>query len=304
MLEKETGISSEQQKDLDDQKAVLESIFGPESDIFGEDEDIWKKTDDTPQQSEGLSEEERQPPDQKPDNETVRSSYWQSEAQKAAAELAKTKAEAEYYKRLNELQTQPAKQEEAEEPFVFPDPPAAPQPPVGYDYNEALSNPQSPSAQYVAQYQKWQADMFEYTNVKNDYLQAVMNERFEALQKREDEQKMLFEQRQQYNQQMGGIREEVMTKFGADESVAADFINKMSSPESLTIENLWKLYQAVYGGSQLPKPPTPDFNQVKNAEKFGPGFNTLPSGVSTIGKSEDDQIFDAILDGEKKRNAW
>lgn len=297
-----TPTPTDQAATAEEQRRVLESIFSTaSSDAFDDNDDAWVEAGDTPQQQEGLPAQEALPPASKPDNDAVRFEYWQSEAQKAQAEIAKTKAEADYYKRLAELQEPQAPAEPTDE--KFPDPPTAPKPPAGYNYEEALSNPQSPSAQYVNEYQTWQNNMFEYNNLKTQYLEAVMQEKFEAL----DKEKADFEQRKQqeqaYNQQIMSVKDEVMTKYGADEAHALDFIQKMSSPESLTVENLYKLYQAAYMNTGKPvNQPSVPFAQAKVASGFPPPFSQLPTGSPDTGRSVVDQVFDGILATEKKRD--
>ncbi len=298
----------EDQKVIDDQKAVLEAIFGSQSDSAFDEEDDWgEDTGDTSEQQQSLPENQAEvakpTQEQATDNDAVRYQYWQSEAQKRDAELAKMKAEVDYYKRLAELQNQPPEQEQQEE--RFPDPPSAPKAPVGYSPEEALSNPQSPSAQYVADYQQWQQNMFEYNNLKTQYLEALLQEKFEALENEKKQAMEQYERQQQYDKQIRSIRGEVMQKFGIDEHVADDFIQKMNDPNSLTIENLYALYNAVYNkGAQQQKKPTDTFQQSKVANQFGPAFNNLPTGVSTVGKKLEDQLFDEMLEGEKSRTDW
>lgn len=298
MLDKDTNPNG-QEATTEEQRAVLESIFGtPTNDAF--DEDQWVDGD-TPEQQPDLPKPEEAPEPKPQDNDAVRYQYWQAEADKRAVELAKTKAEVDYYKHLAELNQQVEPQEP--ETFAFPDPPERPKPPLGYSVEEALQNPQSPSAKFAADYQQWQEDIIEYSSLKTKYLEATMQEKFEAL---ENEKAQMAQQRQaqeQYAQQMAAVKNEVK-KFGADDKATDDFIKWSSSPESLTIDNLYKFWQFMNSGGQQQTKPTDTFNQTKNAAQFGPAFNQLPPGTPTVGKSPTDQIFDAILEGDKKRNDW
>lgn len=298
-----------QKSEADQQKEILMSIFGDASSDAFDQEDEWTPAeDDTPAEPQGLPapvvdgvETKEQPQD----NDSVRYQYWQSEAQKREAELARTKAEADYYKRLAELQDSGTQEPETQETERFPDPPAQPKPPAGYNVEDALNNPQSPSYAYAQEYQDWYQKMFEYQTLKSQYLEAVMQEKFEQLDREKQEAIQRQQQQAAYTQQINGIRQEVMQKYNIDERTAADFIEKMSAPESLTIDNLFKLYSTVYlGGAKPTNQPTGDFQQAKVAEQFGPGFNKLPSGTSTVGKKPEDQLFDAMLAQEKQRTDW
>ena len=305
------NTNPEDQKVVDDQKAVLDAIFGSQSDAAFDDDDGWEEdTGDTSEQQQSLPETQAQEQEtvqeQHTDNDAVRYQYWQAEAQKKENELAKMRAETEYYKRLAELQEQDSEPEPQDaKPVRFPDPPSAPKAPIGYSPEEALSNPQSPSAQYVADYQQWQHNMFEYSNLKTQYLEAVLEEKFQELEKEKAQAREDYERKRQYDAQISSVKTEVMQKFGVDERVADDFISKMNDPQSLTIENLYALYNAVYNkGAQATKKPTDTFQQSKVANQFGPAFNNLPSGVSTTGKSPEDQIFDALVEMDTKGRDW
>lgn len=305
------NTNPEDQKVVDDQKAVLDAIFGSQSDAAFDDDDGWEEdTGDTSEQQQSLPETQAQEQEtvqeQHTDNDAVRYQYWQAEAQKKENELAKMRAETEYYKRLAELQEQDSEPEPQDaKPARFPDPPSAPKAPIGYSPEEALSNPQSPSAQYVADYQQWQQNMFEYSNLKTQYLEAVLEEKFQELEQEKAQAREDYERKRQYDAQISSVRTEVMQKFGVDERVADDFISKMNDPQSLTIENLYALYNAVYNkGAQATKKPTDTFQQSKVANQFGPAFNNLPSGVSTTGKSQEDQIFDALVEIDTKGRDW
>lgn len=308
MLENSNNTPQQKLTPADEERLVLESIFGNSSDDAFDEDAGWEASDTPEEQPQGLPQEEAIAPEPQADNDAVRYQYWQSEAQKKETEMARMRAEMEYYKKMAELQaaqSQPQPVAEEPAPERFPDPPMRPEPPLGYSYEEALSNPQSPSAQYAMNFQQWQQDMFEYNNLKSEYLEAVMQEKFEALENRERAARQQYEQQQAYHQQIQGIRGEVMSKYGVDEKTADDFIQKMNDPQNLNIDNLFALYKAVYGGAAgAQKPPTPEFNQSKVANQFGPAYNQLPTGVSTVGKKPDDQIFDSILQMEKKRSEW
>ena len=293
-----------QEKDAinQDQRKVLEAIFGtPTDDAFG-DNDVSAVVDtDTPEKE--LVETEI-PADPARNNDGVRYQYWQSEAQKAQSEAATARAEADYFKRMVELGN--SRQTEDPEEQVFPDPPTAPKPPVGYNYEEALSNPQSPSAQYVAQYQEWQTGMLDYSLLKTQYLEAVMREKFESIENEKAEMRKRSEQEKAYGEQISSVRKEVMDEFGIDAATADDFIEKMSQPGSLNIQNLYKLYISAFqeGSPQKKQQPSDPFAQAKKAASFGPAFTDLPNGQSEVGRSNEYQIFDSILALDKRRTDW
>jgi hypothetical protein len=282
--------------DKTEEELVLEELFGinKQTDAFEDPQEA------VPQDSEPVVEE--QPKDQGAtprDNDKVRYEYWQSEADKRANELAQAKAEAEYYKMVAAAK---AKEEVEPEEERFPAPPTEPQAPAGYSMEEAMQDPRSESAKYVRDFQKWQQDMLSYSVARTEYLeQMILEQRQQSVS---DKAKAIEEAtaRQAQEAQIASIEKDVMTTYKADKETARDFIEKMSDPKNLTVDNLWKLYQTVYGKQS--KAPSQDFAQARQAGTFAPAPAMLPNGAPTDTRSPEDIIMGGLKQRFNQQNDW
>jgi hypothetical protein len=156
--------------------------------------------------------------------------YWQSQADKTKAEMEALKAEMEALK----SQAAQPKQEISEPKLVKPTKPVKP---VDYDYSEALADPESASAKYLASKEDYLEQMSDYI-LKKDELR--------------EEQMTKAQQEQLARQQHQETLSELQTKFNYTPEQANDFVKTMSSPESLSLDNLVKLHQLNQGnGPQI-----------------------------------------------------
>ena len=287
------------------QEEAIAAIFGSGNDPWGapDDEDTFQEQvppttePATPPQSVQPQEQPAQPVD----NDQVRYAYWQSEAMKKEAELARIREENERFKAQL---TQPPEQEEE---FVFPDPPQKPKVPYGYSPEQAMSDPQSESYKFAMDYQKWQDDIQEYNDLKVRYLEETFNEKLAKFEQRDREAAMQRDQEMKWNQYVSGVRENVMKDFGVDQPTADKFIQFASSPDSLTVENMFRMFAVANGIQQAPPPakaPTASFNQATVAAGFAPPPSMLTSGQPSNPNGEVDAIFDTIVAREKQRNDW
>ena len=150
---------------------------------------------------------------------------------------------------FNQLATQqtPAQQEpqpvEESEPD-FPDPPEKPQKPYNFNMDEALSDPQSESARFVQEENAWRDQMDEYKNLQFEYQMAMMQDEREKLRTERQNDIQRREAEQQQISHMNNVKETVMNQFKVDATIADDFIRVMSEPESINLENLWRLNAA------------------------------------------------------------
>lgn len=287
----------------DEQHVQQESSDDVIKRIFGESIDPWDAQDEPDTSSNVVEPQTTVTPQALPekpadpvDNDQVRYQYWQSEAMKKEAELAAIRAENE---RIRSAVQQPQAPPEDED-VVFPDPPQKPQPPYGYSPEEAMSDPKSESARFVGQYQKWQEDMQEYNSLKLQYIEASFQDKLDRMEQERNAAAAKQRQQEQWAQIQNEAKQDVMTKFGVDVATATDFVQFASSPESLSIENMYRMYQAVKGIPLTPKAPTPTFNQSQVAAGFPPPPTVLPSGGASTGRSEEDIILDRMLKSEQK----
>ena len=256
------------------------------------------------QPSEAPVQTTQQPAQEQTSNDDKRYQYWQSQADKYKNELDSLKSQRVQAPAVPPVQP-PVQQEAAEE---FPPPPPKPNRPRHFNRDEAYADPQSDSARYLDDVEEWRDDMSEYNNLKTQYQGAVMEEKIQDMQ----QERVREAQRQQYEQerniQSSKIKEHVMGAYGMSENETTDFMNRMSDPKSLTIDNLVQLYRIQQGGGvqqQQPAAPSSEFQQVQNAQQVPSPMGVMPSGQSNVdGRSAEDKIMDTMIGNFNSKNPW
>jgi len=241
------------------------------------------------------------------ENDERRYQYWQSQADKVKNENAQLKNQ------LQAMQSSapPVQQAQApvQEPAVeeFPPPPERPEKPAGFNRAEAMEDPNSPSAQYLEGVETWRDKMTEYSNLKNEYNSAVLQERLDAEQNRRVENAKRMQARQAQNQQLGQIYEQVQGHHGLTPEEANSFMVEMSKPDSLNIDNLVELWRIKQGSGGVanaqPAQPSDAFNQQARAQQVASPMGVLPS-QQPVEQSSEESIMDSMINDYKKNNPW
>jgi hypothetical protein len=252
-----------------------------------------------------------------PDNEEVRYQYWQSEADKRTNELSDMKSTNDMLqKQVNVLiertaapgQGQPA---EAEEKFEFPDPPEKPQKPHGFSRAEAYEDSSSESARYLDANESWRDDMDEYGRLRSEYDRELLAAERQNFVDEQNHQRAVYQQRSQEQQQVSSIREQLKTKFNADDASVEDFMSVMSKPESLTVENLWKVYSLnkADGGTASPGTkniqPSAGFQQTQKAQQIPQSMGVVTGlNQDASNTAPEDRMMDSMLADYKGKNPF
>jgi len=223
-------------------------------------------------------------------NDEVRYQYWQSQADRLKNELDELKAKVEQ-------QSQPPKEEMPK----FPDPPAPPRKPAGFSYEEAMSDPRSQSAQYLAEKDEYDRNIYDYNSLRVEYELAQLRKEKEEFAKQRESLSQQAEDERQREIQMRQAAQMVMQKYGADAGTALRFVHEMSSPESVTMDNLWALYTMRNSGRE----PSQQFRQTQRAQQVVPPMGVLPGGgQQPLGKSVEDIIMDGFISEQARLNPW
>lgn len=218
--------------------------------------------------------------------------YWQSQADKRNQELGAMKQE------LETMKAQMAKKEEVVETAPEVVKPVKPAKPTDYNHSEALADPESPSAKYLEQNQAYLESM-------NDYI-------LERDARRDAEIAEVQAQRQAMQQQQDTINN-LQAKYGYTPEMANNFIDTMSSPESLSLDNLVKLHQLNIGANAPQAKQVSPQAQQKQAQlqqrqdKLGiPKPIGVQPGVSVQSPklSNEDELMNAMITDHKKVNPW
>jgi DNA mismatch repair ATPase MutL len=246
------------------------------------------------------------------DNDQVRYQYWQSEADKRENELSKVRA-------TNELLTQqltsfvsntqqPQQQQQPEEQVEeFPPPPNKPDKPRTYNREEAYTDSSSESARYLDDIESWRDDMDEYNSLQAEYQSAKMSADREEYQRARQRDDALRQQASENDQRMGQLKTHLRQKYNASDTEFDEFVQIMSNPESLTPDNLWRLYQMDRGVQtnvpSAPAAPSAAFEQTRRAQSVPSPMGVLPSqNVQVSDRSVEDKLMDSIIEDQNRLN--
>tara|TARA_R100001594_G_scaffold13276_4_gene28746 strand:- start:8264 stop:9199 length:936 start_codon:yes stop_codon:yes gene_type:complete len=240
------------------------------------------------------------------DNDEKRYQYWQSQADKL-------RHENEQLKQGVQQQPQAPVAEDVSHSNVptvedFPAAPMKPGKPRMFNREEAYSDPSSESARYLDEVEEWRDNMNEYNTLKTQYQTAIVEEKLNAMENAKIEEVKRQEAYQKKATQESQIREHVMSNYGMNVNEARDFMSKMSNPKSINIDNLVQLYRMQQGGAatqQTSSQPSPDFQQVQNAQEIPSPMGVMPSGQNNIdGRSVEDKIMDTMIGNFNGKNPW
>lgn len=243
------------------------------------------------------------------DNEEVRYQYWQSEADKAKNENEQLKKTVEILQQTIQKPAESQPEEISSEPEIEPfrDAPQKPSKPAGFNRAEAIDDPNSASAQYLDAMDSYRDEMDIYNADKLEYESNLINIEREALIEEQKRQKDAFEAEQRNQEQVNNITQQLRSQYNANDDEVNDFIQKMSDPESLNIDNLWRLYQMDKGKvpEQPVAQPSPQFNQVQRAQSVPAPMGVQSSAnMQQTGKSASDLIMDDLISDYESKNPW
>lgn len=240
------------------------------------------------------------------DNDVKRYQYWQSEADKARNENQEL---AKRLEALEQAQAQPEEMEPIEEDLSFPEPPAKPAKPRNYSRADALEDPDSDSARYLDEVDKWRDDMDEYNRLHQQYTQAVMVEERQRIQDEQREIQRAQSEREAYNNNMAQMKQHLQSNYQASDDEIARFVEVMDDPNNITVDNLFQLYRMQNGGQvagQQPMTqtaPNESFEQRKRAQSVPSPMGVVP-GQSSSQQSGPDSVMDSMINDYKNRNPF
>ena len=310
----EQGQQDPQVANTQDTSEAFGAPTGTESSLTSIDHAFFGNPQDEAPQEGTPSQETTETPVQQPQgeepyqakNDDKRFEYWQSQADKANAQLAQQQQQ------MQQLQSQMSQQQvpqQAAEPVEeFPPAPEKPKRPSRFSRNEAYEDPDSPSARYLDELEEWRDTKDEYNQLRSQYDNAIMQEKFDAMQQERVREVQRQQAAQQQNQQMNEVRELVTGHHGLTQEQANDFINKMSDPNSVSIDNLVKLYlmEQGQGNPQTGTTPQPSetFQQTQRAQQVPSPMGTMPSSGNQPTQSDEDQIMDSMISNFNSKNPW
>jgi len=295
-MQEEKNMDNTQEQKVESQTATeptsQEDIFAQ---VFGQsnEDEFVAKVPSSPETTEQNETSDVQS-DVEPKDDPSSYQYWQSQADKRAAEVELLKSQVtELMKARTSTPAEPAKEE-----TVKLERPVKPRKPADYDHSEALADPESESGKYLARQEQ-------YMDSLANYMESVESQRETAMRKQMEEQQV-----QMRNQK---LITDLQTHYGYSGQEAADFIDKMSQPDSLSLDNLVKLHKLnnpVRNQNTIsqvtPEAQQKQFMMNQRQEKLSiptpigvqPGANVQSS------KSVEDQMMDSMIGNFKKKNPF
>jgi len=306
--ENQQGQVTDLEDSLFSEGSVIDEVFNP---VSVSDETSAPESPAPVAEGSAVTDEQVQYAPEAQSNEEVRYQYWQSEADKAKNENARLKQTVEILqdtiKSPSNAQAEVQTEESAPEPEPFRDSPEKPQRPAGFNRAEAIDDPNSSSAQYLDSIDRYRDEMDSWNHDRVEHEADLLRQERETLQAEQARQQEAYEAEQRNQEQMNTIAQQIKQQYGANDQEIAEFVETMSSPESLSIENLWKLHNMNKG--QVPEQPvaqpSSQFNQVQRAQSV-----PQPMGVQTGAnmaqqtKSAEDIIMDDLISDYKSKNPW
>jgi len=238
-------------------------------------------------------------------NDETRYQYWQSQADKYKNELDTVKQQQTQIQApvAQPEPVQPAKQEDS-----FPAAPDKPNMPRTFNREEAYSDPSSESARYLDEVESWRDDISEYNALRSQYQSAVLEDKIHQMEEAKVVEAKRFEARQQKAEQQNQVRAHVVGHYGMSDNEASDFLNTMSDPKSINIDNLVQLYRmrnSAAAQPATPATPSPEFQQTRNAQQVPSPMGVMPSGQSGADtKTLEDKIMDTMVGDFNSKNPW
>lgn len=236
-------------------------------------------------------------PKQPVNNDEVRYQYFQSQADKMRTENEALRLKmAELEGRLSNVaqpvqQQQPEPQEETFPDFTIPEP----QSPMNFNWQEAYTDPNSDSARYLIDKQRYDSQLANYTKLASQYAIAKAQEAEKNAYQKMNEYQNQMAQRMEQEQKLNQVQGELQSKYGMSREQASDFITKMSDNNIFNLDNMVKFYQTInqpqqqvpYGYHQQGQygQPSQVFNQYQRAQSIPNVMgvtNTQPQQLSPM----------------------
>lgn len=229
-----------------------------------------------------------------PKNDPDQFQYWQSQADKRAAEVDLLKSQmAEVMTKVS----QPTQAAPVEKETVL-EKPVKPSKPADFDRSEALTDPDSASARYLAKQESYLEAMSEYVATSNERVMQTMTKAQQEQQAIARDQKVMTD---------------LQSKYNYTPQQASDFVAQMSSPDSLSLDNLVQLHQLkMNSGSKQVTQITPEAQQKvavmnqRNEKLSIPKPIGVQPGASDQSptKNIEDKMMDAMIGNFNKRNPF
>lgn len=240
---------------------------------FGNEEPTLETT-----QMESQGPDTQESPESDDSSQRERYQYWQSKHDKLKSEYERLMQQQQQY-------VQPQAQQQVDASHPAPTKPSKPAKPQGYSPEEAYTDPTSESFKYRVAVDDYNEKYQEYL----DYYNEQMQQREQVYQQQAREQELINQTKQ-----------EVMYEYGLDQKQAEDFLVTMSSPDTMSLENLVAYYRFLKGNSQPTQTQQPQqsasINQMPRQAAPPPPAGVVPaSGNGATMPNEQDAFIQSMI---------
>tara|TARA_R110000796_G_scaffold243971_1_gene366818 strand:- start:6743 stop:7621 length:879 start_codon:yes stop_codon:yes gene_type:complete len=220
--------------------------------------------------------------------------YWQSQADKRATEVDMLKSQMADV--MSKVATPQAPEQAQKETALTK--PVKPSKPSDYDHSEALTDPDSASSKYLAKQQSYLEDMSDYVSNSSDQYVNQMNKQQEVQQAQARDSKVL---------------QDLQVKYNYTPEQANDFMRSMSSPDSLSLDNLVMLHQMKQpNAAQQVTQITPEaqkkvalMNQRQQKLSIPKPIGVQPGASDqSTSKNVEDKMMDAMISNVTSKNIF
>ena len=181
--------------------------------------------------------------------------------------------------------------------------PVKPTKPSNYDALDAYSDPSSESFQYREELDNYRDDMITYSALENEQLRSAMEQERVKQQRIESEQV---------------LKQQLVSDYNIPGDQVDKFVDYMSSPESVSLDNLVTLWNAQQNGVQQqqskaeaapPQAPVVDpkiGEMQRQREKLSipQPVSVVPGSSDTADRSPEDTVMDNMIIDHKRHNPW
>lgn len=177
--------------------------------------------------------------------------------------------------------------------------PEMPKKPTNYDADDALADPTSESYKYREALDSYRDDMLLFQDA-----------RFEQMA----QQQMVQQEAMQQEQDLQNVRKQLTSDYEMSNDDADKFIQTMSDPQSINMDNLVALFKMQNGTQdvQAPAPASVDGIDPKMQEMMSerqrlatPSPVTAAKGeANTSTSSDEDNIIENMIGNYKRNNPW
>ena len=147
--------------------------------------------------------------------------------------------------------------------------------------------------------------------MKSEYDNAVVQERMQKMEEQRTQTERVRQARIQQARQLESVSQHVQSQYGMTAQETQGFIETMSNPSSITVDNLVQLYRMQKGigatapAQGQPAQPSAAFQQTQRAQAVPSPMGVQPTANNAAQNVDPaDSIMDNMISDFKSKNPW